>query len=96
MTTIEIDEINEAVDEANKELNEFDEEFEEWPADMNKRFPLPASLTEPLSETARKVNADIEAGRIIDGETLLAEMRERAGRRRAALPDAEKTGAAIK
>ena len=69
MTVVENDEVY----KANEELNE-------WPADIYERFPLPACLTESLSETARKVNADSEAGRVIDGDTFLAKMRERARR----------------
>ena len=42
--------------------------------------PLPLSLTAPLAETFRRSVADAEAGRVVDGETFLAEMRRLSGR----------------
>ena len=42
--------------------------------------PLPASLTQPLGPMLRASQEAADAGRVIDGDTFLANIRKRAGR----------------
>ena len=47
------------------------------PADIYKTHPLPPFLSQPLYESLREGFADADAGRIIEGEVFLAELRAR-------------------
>lgn len=73
-----------ALDAAETAQTEFDAgeeaDEEEWPGDIYLTHPLPASLTQPVGEMLRKSHEAAEAGRVIDGETFLANIRKRAGR----------------
>ena len=40
-------------------------------------YPLPLSLTLPVREMMQNARADVDAGRIIDGETFLAKLHRR-------------------
>ena len=45
-------------------------------ADMSELPPLPPSLTQSLADDLREGFADLDAGRVVDGETFFAELRE--------------------
>ena len=51
------------------------------PDDIYQTHPLPASLTQSLAEDMREGREDIDAGRVIDGDTFLTELRRRIARK---------------
>ena len=70
-----------AVVEAAEEADDRDDSSKiDFPADVYERYPLPPLLREPLSEALRAGFADLDAGRVTDGETALAELRRYVGR----------------
>lgn len=62
------------------EENDADDVEANLPDDIYLTHPLPPLLTEPLGEALRAGFADIDAGRVTDGETFLARLRQRTGR----------------
>ena len=54
---------------------------DDLPADIYLTHPLPPLLREPLGDALRAGFADLDAGRVTDGETFFAELREYAKRK---------------
>ena len=65
----------------NNENDENEEADADFPADIYLTHPLPPLLREPLGDALRAGFADIDAGRVTDGETFFAELRDYAKRK---------------
>ena len=51
---------------------------DEVPSNFYQKHPLPPSLAGSLTDDLREAFADVDAGRVVSGEIILAEIRQRA------------------